>query len=402
MLKSLLSYNPIGKTFFSFEQSEQDDHTTILGMEVLQKKDELDVIQNFIVHDITAIAVITKTAVKANLIITDSNVLTKEVFVTASDQEVLSEAYPNLNLDDFYYQILKTTTRSFVAVCRKAYVDTVITQYKKANISITTIDLGILKTTALLSYISDAEVMTYTSVITLDTNEVIAIGVNHGDTQNYTIDTITIPSTHTLPFAAILDTVTNQTRISGNIEDKNLELKHQYKESQFFKKTLQYSVTFLLISLLINFFIFNSKYKSWQGLQEEQQIYTTQKERIKKQQFIVSTKEAIVTSIVHTGFSRSSFYVDQIIQSQPETVLLTTFIYQPVTKTMRNDKPISFKKNTITITGDSTDKLSFTTWLNRIESLEYVQGVTIINYGLSTKNTADFEIAINLIDDTEK
>ncbi|WP_299432224.1 hypothetical protein [uncultured Aquimarina sp.] len=399
---SLSSYNPIKKSFLAFEHSERENDIVILAIEVAQKKDELDVVDHFIAKSFSDLSNKVKTTTKAHLIITDNNILSKEVNATGTDQEILAEAYPNLDLDDFYYQILKTSIKSFVAVCRKQYVDTLISKYKEINILITNIDLGILKTASIVSYFQDTELLTFNTALTISNEEVFSVKPNVDVIKNYTIDTITIPSTHTLPFACILDGVINQTAISGNTEEKNAALLHTFKESQFFKKTLQYGIGFLLISLLINFFVFNSKYKTWQGLQEEEQIYTSQKENIEKQQSIVSTKEDIVNSIITTGFSKSSYYTDQIIQSQPTTVILKLLSYQPITKTIRNDKPIKVKDNIVLVTGDSSDKTSFTTWIQKIESLDFVNQVTIINYGLGKKKTAAFEIAINLADDTKK
>lgn len=402
MLASLRSYHPMGKTFFAFEHAAQEEDTIILGIEVKQKKDELDLIQHFTVTDLSEISDTLKTTIAANLSITDSNVLCKTISQTGTDQDLLSEAYPNLTLDDFYYQILRTATKSFVAVCRKAYVDGVVSQYKDVNINCIAVDLGVLRTSSLTDYISSTTIQTYNSSLEIIDKEIATMLSSTGTSENYSIDSITLPSTHTVPFAIVLARVSNQTNISGNIEEKNTELRQAYKDSQFFKKTLQFGIAFLLIALLINFFVFNSSYKNLQNLQEEQQIFTTQKELIKQQQSIVTTKEAIVNSIANTGFSKSSLYIHQIIQSQPGSILLTSFAYQPITKTIRNDKPIVFEEKTIQITGNSIDELSFTNWLHGIESLPYVSAVKIVSYGLTKKNTAGFEIVINLIDDTEK
>ena len=103
-----------------------------------------------------------------------------------------------------------------------------------------------------------------------------------------------------------------------------------------------------------------------------------------------------------TGFSKSSYYIDQIIQSQPTTIILTSLSYHPIRKVIRNDKPITLDHKTIQIIGNSSDKTSFTAWLNTVESLDFVDTVTIINYGLNNKDNSIFEVAIHLIHDTEK
>ncbi|MBQ0735006.1 hypothetical protein [Aquimarina celericrescens] len=404
MLNKLASYNPKGKTFLALEHySEHDNSLSILGLEVLLKKEELDITRSFKANSFQELAGYIKNIQKIRLVITGDNVLTKEVNNIGKDIEILSEAYPNLNLDDFYYQILKTSKKSFVTVCRKQYVDAIIQNYRQEKIIITEISLGNLKMAALVPYIQKEEILSYTSTIQFQDKEVFSIlaRISH-DVQDYTMEGFAISSIYTLPLAIVLDSFYDQTRIFGNIDEKNQQLQNEYKESLFFKKALQYGVGFLLITLLINFFVFNAQYQKWQNLQEEIQVYTTQNESIKKQQSIVNTKEAIVNSILTTGFSKSSFYIDQVIRAQPTTVLLNSFTYQPKTKTTRSDKPISIKNNVISINGNSVDKAGFTTWLNTIEDLDFVDTVTIIHYGMDKKNTSSFEITINLTHDTTK
>ncbi len=404
MLNKLASYNPKGKTFLALEHySEHDNSLSILGLEILLKKEELDITRKFKADSFQELAGHIKNVQKIKLVITDDNVLTKEVSNTGKDIEILSEAYPNLNLDDFYYQILNTSRKSFVTVCRKRYVDAIIQNYRQEKIIITEISLGNLKMAALVPYIQKEDILSHTSTIQFQDKEVFSIlaRINH-DVQDYTIEGFAISSIYTLPLAIVLNSFSDQTRVFGNIDGKNQQLQNEYKESLFFKKALQYGVGFLLMTLLINFFVFNAQYQKWQNLQEEIQVYTTQNESIKKQQSIVNTKEAIVHSILTTGFSKSSFYIDQIIRPQPTTVLLNSFTYQPETKTIRSDKPIWIKNNVISITGNSVDKAGFTIWLNTIEDLDFVDTVTIIHYGMDKKNTSSFEITINLAHDTTK
>ncbi|TSE06684.1 hypothetical protein [Aquimarina algiphila] len=402
MANLLSSYNPIGKTLVSVEYSVQEGKPILFGLELVQKKGELDINQTFTLKQPEELSKFSKTT-HLSLVITDDYVLSKEVQQTGTDAEIVAEAFPNLNLNDFYYQILRSTNSSFIAVCRKEYVETCIEQFQKAGNTITTIALGVLKMTALSGYAQGETLKSYTAEVGFSNEELISIvSKREHIEQQYNIEGLTFPATHSLPLAIILDAVFNTDRISGNLETRNQELRKRYKETRFFKNTLQLGVGFLLITLLINFFVFNANYKKWQGLQEELQVYTTQKEQITKKQAEVSTKEALVQSILTTGFSKSSYYTDQIVQAQPATVLLTSFIYQPLTKPIRKNKYIEFRENIISIMGKSTDKTEFTAWLKIMENLPFVEAVTIIQYGLDKKNISDFEITLKIKPDAAK
>ncbi len=400
MVKALLSYQPFGKTLLALEHSLQVDDPVIFGLELVQKKGELDIHQTFTAKHPDELSAFIKTTPQISLVITNDHVLFKEVPHFNTDAEIVAESFPNLNLNDFYYQILRTADKSFIAVCRKQYVETLVETYQKATIKITNIALGGLKMAALAGYAEGEQLHSYNTEVSFNNGEVIKITPQNDTTrQQYSIEGLTFPSTHTLPLAVALDNILKPDNISGNIEERNTELQKNYKESQFFKSTLQIGIGFLLLALLINFFIFNAKYKKWQGLQEELQVYTTQKEHITRKQADVHAKESLVQSILTTGFSKSSYYIDTIVQEQPSTVLLTSLAYQPLAKPIRKNKAIDLMKGVLSITGVSTDKADFTAWLRTMEGFLFVDAVTITQYGLDKKNTTGFELILNIKSD---
>ncbi len=400
MLELLSSYRPFKKRIFALEHSKQDQGATILGLELVQKKDELDIEQTFAVNQPSELDELVKTSIPLSLVITDDQILSKKVANTGTDTEVLREAFPNLNLNDFYYEILRTSTTSFISVCRKQYVENLISTYQKASLKIASVYLGSLKMNALSQYANDDKLYSNNSDVSFVNNEINTISKNSSHTtEQYNIDGLNLSSEHMLPLAVALDEVLNTETISGNVTSRNVELYKDFKEASFFKNALQIGVGFLLITLLINFFVFNTKYKKLQGLQDELQVYTTQQKQIESKQSEVNIKDALVQSILATGFSKSSYYVDQIIQKLPETAVLSSFVYQPLGKPIRKDKNIDLKSNMISVTGTSSDKEQFTSWLRTVEKLPFVDTVTIIQYGEDKKNNSDFEIMLTITSD---
>ncbi|GAA4276411.1 PilN domain-containing protein [Aquimarina mytili] len=400
MLEFLSSYRPFGKTILALEHTKQDTKPLVFGLELVQKKGELDIDQTFELDHPEEIDNIVKTTTPAYVVITDDQILSKEISQTGTDTEILAEAFPNLNLNDFYYQILRTSNTSFIAVCRKQYIETIIAAYQKTRIRVVGVHLGALKVITLSDFVKSDMVNTNTKQISYVDGDIVSM-TDRSDTirEEYTIEGLNFSSTHTLPLAVALDEVLHSEKISGNIQNGNEELQKQYRESLFFTKTLQIGVGFLLIALLINFFVFNAKYKKWQGLQEELQVFTTQQEQIKNKQSDVNTKEALVQSILTTGFSKSSYYIDQMIQLLPNTVVLTSFTFQPLEKPIRKDKIIDLSTDVVSVIGKSTDKEEFTTWLRALEGLSFIESVTIVEYGLDKKNTSDFELTITIKSD---
>ncbi len=399
-MASITSHIPLKKAILALEYSDHEGNPIYIGLDLLQKREELDINQVFTTKNIKELPNYGTTQKPVNLVVTDHQVLAKEVDHTGTEAEIVSEAYPNLNLNDFYYQILRSTEKSFIAVCRKEHIQEILDSLKKEKINITSVSLGALKGISLASYADGEKLITYTEEIYFQDNHISNIISKVDESkEEYDIEGLTFPSTHTLPLAVALDTFSNSEDISGNIDVLNDVLAQQYKETRFFKNALQIGIGIILIALLINFFVFNSNYKKWQGLQEELQIYTTQKEQITKKQLDVSTKEALVQSILTTGFSRSSLYIDRIVNLLPTSIILNSIDYQPLAKPVRKGKFIDLQKDLISITGKSIDKEDFTIWLRTIESLSFIDKVTIVQYGLDKKNTSDFELTLTIKSD---
>ncbi|QKX04093.1 hypothetical protein HN014_03940 [Aquimarina sp. TRL1] len=402
-MKDFLSaYNPFGKILVTVEHSDNNGELILLGLELMQKKGELDITQTFTVRHYNKLYKFLKNS-ELSLVITDDKILSKEVAHTGTDAEIVAEAFPNLNLNDFYYQVLRTTEKSFIAVCRKRYIDTLIEEFQNEGFKVTSISLGALKMAVLSEYGNGERLKTHRGEVHYSNSEVVSIVTNQKNTEEqYSIEGLVFASTHSLPLAIALDAVMSNNKVSGNLGIKNQELYKHYVESRVFKNTLQGGIGFLLIVLLVNFFVFNSNYKKWQGLQEELQVYTTQKDQITKKQSEVKIMEALVQSVLTTGFSRSSNYINKIVQVQPSTIVLTSLAYQPLTKPIRKDKVIEFKDKIVSVSGKSIDKSDFTIWLRAIEGLSFVDAVTIVQYGLDKQNISDFELTLKIKSDETK
>ncbi|MFC5044449.1 hypothetical protein ACFSTE_14865 [Aquimarina hainanensis] len=400
MIARLLSYRPLGTKIYSLEHSDQEGTLCIQGVVVHQKKEEIDLTTQFTVATIKELKTVSPPVKKARLTLTTEEVLLKQSPQTGTDTEIIAATYPNLDLDAFYYQILQTGTQSYIAICRKAYVEELIRAYRVQGIYIEDVSLGVTNIGVLAPYCGDTQLYTQTAVVGIRNKEVEFVAEKEASVvETYEIESLRVPSTHTLPLATAIRAITATATITGNLEDRNKNLTRVYQEVATFKKIAQYGIGVLLVSLLINFFVFNSNYKQWQSLQETLQVYTNQQESIKQQQTVVANKEAIVKSILGTGFSKSSYFMDQLIYRIPSTVLLNTCMYQPLRKTIHPGKPIHIDQGEIRISGTAIDKQDFTNWVAAIEGLDFVRKTTIISYGVQQKNSADFELIINLTDD---
>ena len=388
-------------TAIEYTNAEEGDHVFI-GSEIELKNGEITISDTFLLKENNAKPNTLK-GKEIILIINDDKILSRSVRSTESDEDSIAEAYPNLNMDDFYVEIHKTTQQSFVTVCRRSYVEEIIQTFTALDIKVKQIQLGGLNLAVLAKHIHEPVIEAYNVTAIIENNEITELKSSNSNKEAvYSIEGMYLSSAQALSFATLLNHITNEIDLTGNITEKNVSLQKEYKEKTFFKTSLQLGLGLLLLALTINFLIFNSNYKKWQSLKEELQVYTTQTQSIKKQQEIVVKKEAIVNSILNTGFSKSSWYADQIIQHLPATIELFVFNYQPLSKSIRPDKLIEVSKSTIEVSGGTIDKESFTLWLNTVEQLDFVDQVITQEYSEANANKASFSIIIKIKDESKE
>src|SRR5690606_34551606 len=79
----------------------------------------------------------------AFLVLNNDNVLTKKVENRQRETiKLVHQAFPNINSNDFMYEVLIQNDVHFVSICRKSYIEEIIESYKRKKIAIINLSLG--------------------------------------------------------------------------------------------------------------------------------------------------------------------------------------------------------------------------------------------------------------------
>ncbi|WP_378185618.1 hypothetical protein ACE939_10950 [Aquimarina sp. W85] len=392
--KNLL-HNP---TLGVIEHSEKNGQVHIIATSFKIRNNEILIDASYSAETISELSSIITHKAGVHLLITNTHVLTKEIETADNDNQVIvSQGYPNLNLDAFYYEILKTTNKAFITLCRKQYINELITQYQAHNVRISQLSLGGLNVHTLPAYTDLNPVRSSNYLASFDEHNKLQSLENsdYEDNIEYRIDNNIVSSQHILALATVLGKFSS-TVLSGNLNFLNLELDTQYKKAKLFKKIAYGGIGMLLLLLFVNFIAFNAEYKEKQKLLIELETHKDQTEELKEYQDLIASKEAIVNSIIASGFSKSSFYINQVLVDLPTSITLTDFSYQPISKNINAQKPIRIDRHRINIKGESIDKQDFSDWLTTIDECSFIDFITIVSYGQVKNNRSDFEINISL------
>ena len=159
-----------------------------------------------------------------------------------------------------------------------------------------------------------------------------------------------------------------------------------YREKTFFKKGLRFTAVFFLIFFVVSFIASRFYKNELQVLERENQTSQVQKELLEQKKGEMSDKQALVDKLASSGNSKSSFYVNQIVTSSPNTIRHDLIEFQPLVGSIRFDKPIKLQTSVVVIAGESTNKEEFTLWIDQLEEMGWIRKVTVVKYGIEGRN----------------
>ncbi len=403
MINKVKSYWNYGNNYCSIELTTVSGDNKLHLVSAKKKKNEFTDFNFIEATSFSELAILLPKNQHCYLIINTDKVLIKEIPFIENDQKALAHAFPSLTSTDFYYEILKTKTKCFVAISRKEDIDFILKEAASQNLEILGFELGFSSLPCLIPLIDEDNIVTSSYEFNALEGEINAFSENK--TQNrlsYSIDDIEVNSNFLLALSGIFNYLTPPNEQSSNFIEENNNLNTLQKQKNFFKKGMLLGIGILLISLLINFFLFNSYYKNLQTKQEEVQLLKTQKDRYLSKSTIIESKERIVQNILNSSTSKSSFYINQIVAYKPSSILFSEIVFQPLQRTIKADKAIEYTLGEINISGESNDKNTFSNWIETLENFDWVKSVTVTNYGYSKKNESSFSVNISILNDSKK
>jgi len=399
MLQKLKTHIVYGKYLCGIEHIQRDGTPYIVGTLLKRVKKELRVECSFESESIEEAVEKLPKHQHTTLVVNNQQVFTKLVDGDTNDiLKLVYKSFPNINLDDFYYEVLTQGYKHFVSICRKSYINAIIAQYAKHNIHITSVSLGNSLTATVEPFVSATQIRSSNALIGFNNHLIDTYETDYEsqDLTYYDINGLSTSNKELLSLSAALQTVLHTNQSQGNFESKAQQLQEDYKQQRFYTQFLKFGGVFILGLLLVNFAFFNHYFDKVNSLNELSQLNKATKERVITQQNIVSKKEKIVEDLLKSRDSKTALYSNAVMHLLPNTIQLKTFDYQPLNKRIKADQPISLENHTIHISGDSTDSEQFSNWIYQLEQLQWVQKVAIAHFGTNSKTNNEFGIKLSI------
>ena len=401
MFEYLRSYLLYGNQFCGVEHTTSNDEPIIYSTVLKKTKRAVDIDEVFASSSVKKLANKLPKKQHVFLIVNNEHVLTKALKSEQTDDlKLVNKAFPNINVSEFYYEILKQDTHLFVSICRQSYVDGLIKSYTENGLYILNFSLGNTILTPVINYIDGPVILTSNSSITTENGFIKSVNLNEAiQKKQYDVNGLTISNSYVLSFSGALDLVINNYQPVINYKNKTRTLSNTYRQIRFFSQFLKIGLVFILGILLVNFLFFNFYFEKTKALNEASQINQAAKETVIKLNETVSKLQKMTDDMLKSSASKSSFYINTIVNSLPESILLSEINYQPLEKRIKKDKTIMLQKNTIIVSGNSNDSQRYSEWISVLENVNWVANIDVIDYSDLKMTTSHFSIKINMTDD---
>ncbi|MFC4636465.1 hypothetical protein ACFO3O_21340 [Dokdonia ponticola] len=397
-----LSRNIIyGNTYCSLEHTGTDTHGKIIILICKQQKGELKLISKESVSSIEGVKEFQPKLRYAHLVINNNQVLQKtiETINTLSDTVLLNQTFPNIDLEAFYHEIIRSKEKAYVYICRKSYIDSLHKEYESQSIFITHWSLGSTPLVSLLPFLKrESQIQSPTTTLKLKEGEITSIdrmASENYPNETYDVTGLQIDGEYINGLGSIIKTIAgvDEKYVSNNFETKEKEQQSYFKQHRLFTIGLPLAIGVLFTIFLVNFLFYSYYYDEVAVLQEIGSTNTLQKKLLVKKDSIVDQKQKLFEDVIASASSSASYCIDEIIQEMPETILLEGLQYHPLQKKIRKNKIVEIEENTIVITGETSENADLSSWISSLENLEFTDSVSIDNLEEKGKNIR-FSIAL--------
>ena len=399
MLQDVLKYITKGNACFGVEVNMQngDYKYTVIGVE--KSKKSLNLTYQKAEVEVKDLAKTIGKAKPVFVVINTSDVITKQIkSVSKDDNVLLNEAFPNLSIEAFYYEILKQEETIFISICRKYIVDNLIKKLSDENIFVIDFSLGTLIVSNTLKFIkTNSELIVSNAKVSLKNEQIGAIEKELLDNPvSYDINGLQVSSAYVLGFSGALSLVLENNILSNNYQQEQLELHEEFRNQRILKLGVSFSIGIVFIGLLVNFLFFNHYFSEVNELKDISQFMMSSNDKVSELSAKVMKSKKMILDVQHTADSKASFYIDAIVHRLPSTINLKELNYQPLDKRIEAKKPIVNNRGEIVISGNSIDSIDYSAWLSELEALEWVHKVDILSYESITQNKSGFSIKIKI------
>lgn len=403
MIGKLRTYLKEGFTYNGLEISETEGKASYFLLKLKKSKDELVLTDKIELEDLGGLPNSIKKNSSIFLCINTSTILTKKVEGVNSNnpEAIVSQAFPGLDLNKYYYQVFARSSESIVTISNKEPIDAFLLKLKDLKIQVSKFSLGISAIENILPYLESGTVSISNKQLVLKNGGIDEISASSTQSeQQYSVNGLELSNFHLLSFAQILGHLSGKVHTT-NFEDVCAGLQWESKNHRIFNQVLKYSLAFFIVLLLANFFIYDIYHEKVGELNAAMDATSSQKDELTLLGESVQRKQERVETLTASANSKATYYLDLFAKNIPTSILLTGIKYQPLAKPVRETKPIMLEEETMLVSGISKSVNDFSFWIEELERSGWINSVETLDYDYISKDTSNFLLEIGFYEDRQ-
>jgi Tfp pilus assembly protein PilN len=387
----------LGNQFIGIEIFSFEDEEGVALLKIEKKKKELLISEWEKRSNIAEINKKIARDIPVFLIVNNKIVIQKTFEGTEpNDLKLLYRLFPNIKIDEFYYEIWRQDNQIAVVMARKTEIEKIVADFTVLDITFYGISLGITSLSSIIPFTTNTILSTNTQKISWGETADFLVAKEKVSIEKFEINGLQVQSSYLMAFAAALRTYFNTSNNSGNIVAYNATVANDFLQKSFFSKSIKLMIVVLLSILLLNFFAFNYYFKKANLSESNMASSKDLVEKIKVLKIHLAGKEKKLKNLNADYSAKISFYINETTKHLPQSMLLSGLIYQPLEKEIKEDEKIIVTPQTIVITGKTLNNKDFTNWIEALERYTWMDKVTITHFGKNETDESVFTVKLKL------
>jgi hypothetical protein len=331
------------------------------------------------------------------LIIDGKGVLQRECNSAQDDQELILQAFPNVNPSEYYVQATEQLdTINYACFARKDIIDDIFANLIAQGFSIINVSLGALSFANVVPIKESGRVTAFPYEINLSNGSILGIKrIKEAKTALSLIGEESIPAEKVLALSAAFGYFS-----TGALREMQSDVVRgalmNYSYLKIIKKGGFALAIFLFLLLLVNFLIFSSQRDKQQQLFAELGQYETTAKQLETYKKEITEKEKLIGSSGIGENTYFSYYADRIAASKPGGIVLQKMQIYPVILKNKKFDIEGLKKDTVFITGTTRNSVLLNDWVKQLQLQKFVSHVSITNYTQLEPGSGTFAITVAL------
>nr|WP_299338472.1 hypothetical protein [Allomuricauda sp.] len=404
MIQRLLTYINLGNLYHGLEIYQTGDQYHYSLIKVKKRKQELLVEEELESENLEAVIGHLKPSIPLFLSFNTKGVITKDAGGSKqAGKDLANSLFPNMDFNTLFYEAYHIKNHVFVSITKKKDLEEILAKLEKTRVSVFSFHLGLSGIAPLAGYLPVKEIMGTTYILSTFESDQIKVLMNtpQSEQRTYELNGLPINSKFLLAFGAIISSIQNRRKNDSNFLEVSSSKSTEFTNKRRLSLLVRFALITFLMVLLLNFIAFDHYFKKVENLTEEIALNKTQLERFRVLKEKVDQREARLGKALSSSNSNVSFYFDQIAEILPSSISFDQWLYQPMPKPKRDNKPIEYEYGKMMIIGETNNRADFTNWLSKIEELNWTSNIETLEFDYLGKNNSMFKLSIGFADENQ-